>query len=153
MSKIAREADKNGMSARNLAICCPNLFIGCYAQRCLDGRQFQSMMYLSTWIIFFGIFFFHFWIFLLHFFLPFQKWCTRFSICAIKFWRWWFFVVEFFIINPHAFLPMDTAATVIREDEGGDIELLFSVDFPMRYNLLFFRCSELGDAAEEQSSP
>ncbi|OWA50569.1 Puromycin-sensitive aminopeptidase [Hypsibius exemplaris] len=89
MSNIARDADKNGMNARNLAICCPNLFIGSYAQRCLDGRQFQSMMYL----------------------------------------------MEFFIINPHAFLPMDTAATLICEEDVSWVTLrknspLPKLDFP-----------------------
>lgn len=71
MSSIAKDSDKNGMSARNLAICCPNLFIGSYAQRVLDGRQFQAMMYL----------------------------------------------MEFFIVNPHAFLPVETAATIVQETD------------------------------------
>ncbi|GAV02685.1 hypothetical protein RvY_13221 [Ramazzottius varieornatus] len=69
MSSIAKDSDKNGMSARNLAICCPNLFIGSYAQRVLDGRQFQAMMYL----------------------------------------------MEFFIVNPHAFLPVESAATIVQD--------------------------------------
>lgn len=39
------------MTARNLAICCPNLFVGPLAQRCLNGKQVQAFVFLMEFFI------------------------------------------------------------------------------------------------------
>ncbi|XP_055351727.1 uncharacterized protein LOC129598015 [Paramacrobiotus metropolitanus] len=48
---ISQKSDLNGMTAKNLAICCPHLFIGSFAQRLVSAHQLQSLIYLMEFFI------------------------------------------------------------------------------------------------------